>query len=349
MSDTSRRTVLYQAAAAAVLLSSEGALGQQIGNPQGGQPAPNGSPQPTVDDRITKLVGEFSKLINAPSVSPASTGSSPTADRFTKLSDALTQLTNKINSIKAAPGGEGSSEQKQLYKRDLASWHGVEFDAKRLYGVSSDLASASTLQIGNISESFSYTAHANDSAFRYQFVELLLDQAADLLERALANRREWNLLAARSFEVAADIQQYFELDKIHQEETAAGFYTNDSAEALNDSANQKIALESAMELASFILFILNTHFNIGTINDTLDAAKLQSWLAHLATYDTEAKGNIMSYSWGVIPPTQAQNLAINAAERLSTHSLFVDAGSWQAQWRAAQINITKAGNQSAIA
>jgi hypothetical protein len=72
------------------------------------------------------------------------------------------------------------------------------------------------------SPNFSF-ASADD--FQPLQVEHMLEQAAILLERCLVERAEWNELREKAFELLLEIMEFIEIDTIHQDEIAAGFYT----------------------------------------------------------------------------------------------------------------------------
>jgi hypothetical protein len=62
------------------------------------------------------------------------------------------------------------------------------------------------------------------AVFRYQQVESLLDQTADLLERALQDRATYSYKAAQALLLRLELEQFFQMDLVHQQEVAAGVY-----------------------------------------------------------------------------------------------------------------------------
>lgn len=60
--------------------------------------------------------------------------------------------------------------------------------------------------------------------FRSWHVETLLNQAADLLERGIRDRQEFNSLRAHWCKLVLEVREFEELRKIHKKEIAAGWY-----------------------------------------------------------------------------------------------------------------------------
>jgi hypothetical protein len=91
-----------------------------------------------------------------------------------------------------------------------------------------------------------------NSGFRYQQVESLLDQTADLVERALQDRATYNYKAAQALLLRLEMEQFFLSDTVHEEEVAAGFYClafdETLAEARQASARLQRAIDNAWRL-----------------------------------------------------------------------------------------------------
>ena len=72
--------------------------------------------------------------------------------------------------------------------------------------------------------------------FRYWHTEDLLNQAADLLDRAVGARTEWNELAIRGANLALELEQFFQNDAIVGDEVRNGLLTIDYKEAVAEQA-----------------------------------------------------------------------------------------------------------------
>lgn len=91
------------------------------------------------------------------------------------------------------------------------------------------------------------------NGFAKNNVEVLLDQASNLLNRALQDRMEWDSLSINLFSLGIEIGQFIEYDEIHYKETAAGFYdqaVNDKTNALNIDKQAKDKLQYLYDLFS---------------------------------------------------------------------------------------------------
>ena len=66
----------------------------------------------------------------------------------------------------------------------------------------------------------------DDNQYRYTQAELLLNQAADLLDRGVRDRAEWNDSAVKQFNLNLEFLEFARLDEIHEHEIKAGIYTS---------------------------------------------------------------------------------------------------------------------------
>lgn len=80
-------------------------------------------------------------------------------------------------------------------------------------------------------------------------IEDLLDQAANLLDRGLRDRTEWDDLSVRLFYLEIEINQFIELDKIHQEEIRKGYYDQLLNEKLSDLNIEKLNKETFQQIS----------------------------------------------------------------------------------------------------
>ena len=69
--------------------------------------------------------------------------------------------------------------------------------------------------------------------FYKNHVEVLIDQASNLLERGIKTRSEWDDLNIKSFYAEWELNKFLDLDKVHKRETSSGYY--------NQQVNDKIA------------------------------------------------------------------------------------------------------------
>jgi hypothetical protein len=326
VSKTTRRSLIWSAAAATAV--GTGTLQAQ---------AP---PQPLAEGAPARAQQDVSKPVAPP----------PDADaRLAVVSGAVTDLQQRVSQNSAPSPVDATTANRQLYDRDSGDWTALQKKAQELYGVSPDLATKAPVSApAHIAFDFKFAARTDDMIFRFQFAEILLDQAADLLERALNHRTEWNALASTSFNVSAEIQQFLELDKIHKEETIAGYYTHDAAEAGADALGLANTLNLNTGHLAFITNVLMTVVGGPEWNRTLDASELLGWLAHQPIFSNSAQNTTYAqYGWDGAPNQTAPDLAIPATQQTTSHSLAVDNASWGAQLQAAQQAAARLQGQAA--
>ncbi|NYF51204.1 hypothetical protein [Tunturiibacter gelidoferens] len=70
--------------------------------------------------------------------------------------------------------------------------------------------------------------------FRYHQVEQLLGQMASLLERGIATRAEWQGLGERSLATQLQLLEFSDLDDVHGDEVASGYYAFPLIQSLGD-------------------------------------------------------------------------------------------------------------------
>jgi hypothetical protein len=78
-----------------------------------------------------------------------------------------------------------------LYQRDEATWKRIQERVSELYGVNTDATKLLNFATQAIESTFLFKSIHGDETFRFQNAEVLLDQCADVLERALAQRSEY--------------------------------------------------------------------------------------------------------------------------------------------------------------
>ena len=114
---------------------------------------------------------------------------------------------------------------KQPFQRDDAKWNKIIEKIGRLYKLGAEWdGTADSLYLA-LDAAYKFVAKKSDDEFRYLHVEFLLEQAFALLDRVVKDRMTYNDLAAKSFTVGQELEQYYRNDQVHQLEIAAGYYT----------------------------------------------------------------------------------------------------------------------------
>jgi hypothetical protein len=140
----------------------------------------------------------------------------------------------------------------------------------------------------------SVRAERLDESFRFWQVESLLDQAADLLDRGIRTRSEWNELAAKSFNLGLDLEEYYRIDAIHQEEIAKGIYTLPHKESIAEwnAASEQIY---GHEVVSKILNSANDRYtDPARVQNEITWSQAAAWLSAVPTFQKEYNDNNVS-------------------------------------------------------
>lgn len=96
-------------------------------------------------------------------------------------------------------------------------------------------------------------AVAQPTPFRFMQVEQLLGQAATLLERALAARSDWQALGEKSFSTWLEIREFLDLETIHADEVAHGFYALATSDAWASSGADGAVASGAKQALAILL------------------------------------------------------------------------------------------------
>jgi hypothetical protein len=175
----------------------------------------------------------------------------------------------------------------------------------------------------NIQSGFAFAAHVRDDDFLALHIEPLLDQAADLLHRALKDRATFDDLGSRMFSLVLEIYEFLDLDAIHQEEEANGLYDV----AFKRSKGEYEAEHMTEVYESFLKdqaqFTLDTLWNNAKFNEVYAAAQLSGWIQGLVPYSfgSQSFNGYVTHTFG----SDARHVAdhgFHAAAVQSLHSLF---------------------------
>jgi len=106
---------------------------------------------------------------------------------------------------------------------EKAAYDSLVVLAKQIYEISDDGTERSYTQsvFGDINEAIV----AAGFPFSPLHVEPLLDQAQELLSRALQDRKIYSEAAAQAFQISLELEEFAKLDEIHERERQAGAYT----------------------------------------------------------------------------------------------------------------------------
>jgi hypothetical protein len=160
----------------------------------------------------------------------AGTGQSDTHPRVTlgsfALSEQVRQTTGEVKAegidVDVAVTGGDQSLGSIVSDADYAAAKSF-FELKYQLSPSLDNLSESPFAT-NADKNWLYSSQIEDS-FSVLQPESLLNQTADILERALSARNTFNELATKASTLALELQDFFLTDEVHKDEVAKGIYT----------------------------------------------------------------------------------------------------------------------------
>jgi hypothetical protein len=171
--------------------------------------------------------------------------------------------------------------------------------AANLYGVSPRAAAVAETFLQNI---FSAQHLATVAAtFPPLHIEFLLDQCQELLGRAIQDRQTYHELAARSFQLKLELEEFSRLDTIHRRERTDGAYTVPYKRAYQDYLAEFFAKNRFQNSADKIR---DMQRELGSkYNRILNLRRFMGWLSALPLlvrdYDTKMSYELQGADWNV--------------------------------------------------
>jgi hypothetical protein len=262
----------------------------------------------------------------------------------TPLVDGITDYASKkvaaLRPLSVAPPPKGG---KDPLPRDTKTWQEILARANKFLSVTSDETLGATFDpaLLQIARGFLFKSELGDKNFQENQVEELLSTSSLLLDRGLRDKREWQEKAEKRFNVASELLEYRELDKIHIEETAAGFYIISATEstATRDAELQLVSGNRAA--ASYLDWLLKNKYSNAELNAQSAEYQLMGWLAHLAAYQYPFMGDLLKNVWNGQPNTSPEFMK-NSAFITSWHTFATQSSTLLAQ----QASFSSAGDSS---
>jgi hypothetical protein len=261
--------------------------------------------------------------------------SASTGKQITNPTDLAAELSKHAQQIKAAftaPHIQAPAGGNDPIPRDDAKWKLIVASAKKIYSITDDETISGMIDraLLRIDANFLFKTEPEDVNFQENQVEELLSSSANLLDRALRDQHDWQDKAAKRFSTASEILEYRELDLIHQDETAAGFYTVPAVESdANRDAEAPLATGNR-NAAGTLDWLLTTRFSNSELNNQSGYYQLMAWLAHLVVYQYPFAGNLLQETWGTDTKT-APEFMQNAAFATSWHTFATQLATLTAQ------------------
>jgi hypothetical protein len=174
-----------------------------------------------------------------------------------------------------------------------------------------------------ITNGFKFIPSPVDLELIQTHIEPLIDQAADLLDRCLRDRATWDELSNKMFNLALELNEYKELDKIHKEEEDSGLYDHQYKQSLAEY-NAEVAYLNTNKVNSALLEnIISFYFDSKKIIKLYNANVVTAWLGGLVPYkwDTQKFDSYLRYGFnGGSAKSLAEHYA-DSAGTINWHSL----------------------------
>lgn len=128
-----------------------------------------------------------------------------------------------------------------------------------------------------IEDGFAFVPHAADEDFISFHIEPLLDQAADLFDRGVDERRKYDEGVSRYVQLVLELGEYFDLDEIHLEEEQEGFYDHEAVLSHFEHQSEATAQSEQRSLGNFSRRIQEYVYGQDRINRVYAAEQKTAW------------------------------------------------------------------------
>lgn len=160
-----------------------------------------------------------------------------------------------------------------------------------------------------ITSNFTFTPQSGDEAFNPFHVEVLLDQAGNILDRAIRERGQYEAIAAEYFSLVSELLEFTALDAIHSEEEAAGAYDVERKRARSDYDAELLTKSMYGRCRSNADWYYNNFLTQPDRNAYAAAVQRSAWVAGLVPYYWEGQrwGGYTTNTFDGITETSAKH------------------------------------------
>lgn len=212
--------------------------------------------------------------------------------------------------------------EEQPLTRNLKAYKEILERLRSSIVLPTDLGGDLPKELASLSSGFTFSSSPQDDDFRFWHVEALINQAADLLDRCLRERAAWEENVSRAFELRLVVEEFAQLDKIHEQEILAGYYTL----AYKGSCNEALAeasTKAGSAYAKYILDLVNKYYySESEIVRQSAFSQLAAWVSHYATYKEDHKTDLLQCIWNGVGKSIPDHLH-DSATGMSYHQLLV--------------------------
>jgi hypothetical protein len=180
-------------------------------------------------------------------------------------------------------------------------------------------------QYSDIATGFRYRPlHAEPLNFLQ--VEGLLQECANLLDRGMKTRSEWSNLSVRAFTTGLDLVQFAQLDDVHQEEIAAGFYTLNYQQSAFELQENNADADAALTARAYLSYLLSNQYSQAEMLKQNAIAQLEAWISTLPAFvndlDDDKTGGLANFTFSGVTKTKPESMKDAASDR-SWYSLTI--------------------------
>lgn len=179
---------------------------------------------------------------------------------------------------------------------------------------------------------FTFTPRESDEAFKPLHIEPLLDQAADLLDRAIRDRAAWDELASKTLSQSLELGQYAELELIRVEEETAGVYDVASEESKAAAAAERKLELTQDSIYNSYLSLHNDEFSNPRYDEVVGSAEQQAWASALGAWNPNADSPQFGWNGKV---QHIWDHVYDAVTILQSHALQTERRNLQIQYAIA--------------
>lgn len=177
-------------------------------------------------------------------------------------------------------------------------------------------------------------SNLEETQFNHLRVEHLLNEAAELLNRGIADRSQYDDLAAKYIDILLEIHEFRDLDHIHLKEEAEGRYDVAPEETERAYSAEERRSQTLRTEEQSMRRIIDQHFTSKHFREKMNATRQAAWAGTVKGYDhpkPEKRSVAIPYPWagvsGNSAPEHPTAHAQNAANLLAAHAVGVEHSS----------------------
>lgn len=237
---------------------------------------------------------------------------SRTANSTRVSNDALSgqsaiNLAAQLASTPAAMAKEDDAPHPTL-SRDAEAWSAIVEKIRLIYELSNLRLTSGPSYLKRVDRSFAFSAAPGDDLHRSLHVEPLLDEAANLLDRALSDRQMRDSLAVEATNLGLQFEEFLRLDAIHAREIAAGFYELPYQRTKAEASAEAAAQASSTAAKRHIDNLVNAVYTVDKTQSFYGALQLAGWVGGGPWLSEGTADDKFNYIWNGVDKDKLDHL-----------------------------------------